>query len=127
MVIFFALKVDTLHHINENHSDNSDNRLDNLLPVCNKCYLDIPHTCDKPNFYDMSETPEMPKLSPRKPKEAVIIKKTLRVIDNCNTRRIHNITLVKPNTSKRIHITEITEGSSHLLELFAGLGYELLE
>lgn len=109
--------VETLHHINELHSDN---RPENLLPVCNKCHLDIIHSCDKPNYYK-TDTPDLPRNRISKLKNAVIPKKTIwDVLNNCNTNRIYNLTLLKPNTSKKIHISE---GSRRLVELFSGMGY----
>jgi hypothetical protein len=113
-------QVETLHHINENHSDSNPK---NLLPLCNKCHLEVVHTCDKPNYYN-TEVPEMPRNRVFKPKEAVTPKRTLKdILDNCNSRCVSNINLIKTSTSKKIHIIE---GSKHLLELFLSWGYEII-
>lgn len=113
----------TLHHINEKHEDT---RLKNLLPVCHKCHLGIPHICDKPNFYpivpDEAEIApiRVKKASPRI-KEAVTSKKSIdELLQDCNTYHLANITIKKPNTLSIIHITE---GSKRLVNLLVSLGF----
>lgn len=121
MCHFCGGKVETLHHINENHADN---RLENLMPLCHKCHLEVSHICDKPNYYQGDTLPDAsrkPVKPVSKPKEAVTLKKTTKdILDKCVTGRVYNINLVKPGTSKRIHITE---GSKKLVELFTNLGF----
>ena len=110
-------KVETLHHINENQSDNHSK---NLLPLCQKCHLEIPHQCDKNGFYD--NTPlNMPLNARRKPVEPVTLEKTTsNLLKNCNTGRFYNVTLLKPNSNIKIHISE---GSRRLVEMFMNLGF----
>lgn len=116
-------EAETMHHINENHSDNSK---ENLLPLCHKCHLEITHICDKPNFYQKREAMSYTTQKTHRNRvfnasDAVTPKKTIAsMLENCNTSRVYNITLLKPNTSKRIHITE---GSKRLVSLFQGLGF----
>jgi len=104
--------LETLHHKDENHANN---RLSNLVPVCQEHHLAIPHQSD-------ISTPEVPNFASFKAQKAVICPKTINdVLQNCNTGRIYNLTLRKSIGYKnKIHIIE---GSRHLVELLNSLGF----
>ena len=62
--------LETLHHKDENHSNN---RLSNLQPTCQEHHLGIPHQSD---MY----TPDMPNFVNLRPKNTVILQKTIYIM-----------------------------------------------
>ena len=108
--IYCDKTLETLHHKDEDHSNN---RLANLIPICQEHHLEIPHLSDI-----SSETSFLP---PKHPKITVTQPKTINtILQNCNTGRIYNLTITKSNSKSKIHIME---GSFHLLEFLQSLGY----
>jgi hypothetical protein len=102
--------LETLHHKDENHTNN---RLINLLPVCQKHHLEIPHTSDI--------VLETPLNEPRQAKNTVTRPRTISsMLENVTDGRIYNVSIKRPNSYGRIHITE---GSRHLLEFLSSLGF----
>lgn len=89
---------ETLHHVNE---DQSDNRVRNLLPVCRTHHLEMPHECD----INIHRPPNKPKTAPlcgNSPKLAP------RYPDSTVTRRINDVTLRNPKSCTRIYIDSLS-------------------
>jgi len=102
--------LETLHHKDEDHANN---QLINLLPVCQKHHLEIPHASDialETGFYE-----------PRQAKMAVTRPKTTNdMLKNVTNGRIYNVTIRNPSSCKKIYIIE---GSYHLAEFLDSLGF----
>ena len=105
--------LETLHHKDEDHSNN---RLTNLIPVCQVHHLEIIHKSD-------IIPQNMPNFASFKAQKAVTQPKTTdTILQNCNNGRIYNLTIMKPDSKRKINIIE---GSLHLLEFLGSLGYVL--
>lgn len=111
--------LETLHHIDENHANN---RLKNLLPVCREHHLEIEHSCDflqnSPGIdsYAQNSTAK-PDISTNRPKT------TNDLIENCNTKRVYNVTLINSKGCRMF----IVAGSINLLRVLSRLGYAEVE
>ena len=107
--VCWVVSARTLHHKDE---DQSNNRGDNLLPVCRECHLNIPHKVDELNR-NATQTHS------NAPTTRVTVDKTEYMTPkNCNTQIIGVKTLHKDN------IFIYLEGSSRVSNLLKGWGYE---
>ena len=110
----------TFHHKDENQANN---RKSNLLPVCNKCHLVIPHQCDKPNFYQENQT-EQPYVPVERPKQPLKTVNTPRLantlLTSVNNNRLYNVSLYNPTTCRKLLMLE---GSKRCLKIFIDNGY----